>query len=86
MESTSKTNDSEYKKGLQGNRNEAKRYIVCDLKLSNKKRGRTYESGIAVTEDAKGSVQPPAANKCNHCGLTNHFKGRMHDVHSTTAT
>ena len=44
------------------------------MKLLNKKRGRTYESGIAVTEDTKGSGQPPATKKCNHCGLTDHLR------------
>ena len=41
---------------------------------TDKKRGRTYESGIAVTMDTQGSIQSPAAKKCKHCGHTDHLR------------
>ena len=40
----------------------------------DKKRGRTYESGMAFTMDTQESIQSPAAKKCKHCEHTDHLR------------
>ena len=74
-----RTNDAEYKKKPTRKRKQSEtihstRFEIVKQEETDKKRGRTYKSGIAVTVDAEGSVQPPTSKKCKHCGLTDHLR------------
>ena len=74
-----RTNDAEYKKKPTRKRKQSETihstgFEIVKQEETDKKRGRTYKSGIAVTVDAEGSDQPPTSKKCKHCGLTDHLR------------
>ena len=73
------TNDAEYKKKPTRKRKRSEaiyssRFETMKQEKTDKKRGRTYKSGIAVTMDTQGSIQSPAAKKCKHCEHTDHLR------------
>jgi len=51
------------------------RFETMKQEKMDKKRGRTYESGMAFTMDTQESIQSPAAKKCKNCGHDDHLRG-----------
>lgn len=80
LESTAekRTNDAKFKKKTTRKRKGSEainsaRFLIIQQEKTDKKRGRTYKSDIAVTDDGGGSVKHPAAKNVIS-GLTDHLR------------